>query len=481
MINLKIIFFILGVLISVLSISMVVPLTLDYMYYNDLSVFFPSFLISSFFGLSLILAFRNNDKKISVNDTIIITVLSLPVLCLFSSLPFFLDKNISMFSEAFFEATSGLTTTGASIYNNVENLSKGLLIWRAILQWLGGIGIIIFAIAILPILNIGGMQLFTQDWKEKDNDLHHRSKELAKLVGGVYLFFTVIIFLLLWIFGMPFFEAFCHSLTTVATGGFSTNNNSVAHYNSFFIELIIVLGMIIASLPFTLYLSSLHKGFSAFKDKQVIIFLLLIYFFTLSLTIWNYFENNIAFFTSLRLALFNGVSVMTGTGFTTDNFSNWGSFSSSLFLIMMLIGGCTGSTTGGIKVFRIQILFFIIMKELKNINSPRAIFSSNYKNQLINEDIINSVMVIIIFFLVGVFFISLIFFMHGYDFITSISAAITSICVVGPGLGNIIGPSENFSNLPANLKITLSAAMIVGRLEFIAFFVLLLPSFWTQK
>ena len=161
--------------------------------------------------------------------------------------------------------------------------------------------------------------------------------------------------------------------------------------------------------------------------------------------------------------------------------SNWGSFSSSLFLIMMLIGGCTGSTTGGIKVFRIQILFFIIMKELKNINSPRAIFSSNYKNQLINEDIINSVMVIIIFFLVGVFFISLIFFMHGYDFITSISAAITSICVVGPGLGNIIGPSENFSNLPANLKITLSAAMIVGRLEFIAFFVLLLPSFWTQK
>ncbi len=481
MINLKIIFFILGVLISVLSISMVVPLTLDYMYYNDLSVFFPSFFITSFFGLSLILAFRNNDKKISVNDTIIITVLSLPVLCLFSSLPFFLDKNISMFSEAFFEATSGLTTTGASIYNNVENLSKGLLIWRAILQWLGGIGIIIFAIAILPILNIGGMQLFTQDWKEKDNDLHHRSKELAKLVGGVYLFFTVIIFLLLWIFGMPFFEAFCHSLTTVATGGFSTNNNSVAHYNSFFIELIIVLGMIIASLPFTLYLSSLHKGFSAFKDKQVIIFLLLIYFFTLSLTIWNYFENNIAFFTSLRLALFNGVSVMTGTGFTTDNFSNWGSFSSSLFLIMMLIGGCTGSTTGGIKVFRIQILFFIIMKELKNINSPRAIFSSNYKNQLINEDIINSVMVIIIFFLVGVFFISLIFFMHGYDFITSISAAITSICVVGPGLGNIIGPSENFSNLPANLKITLSAAMIVGRLEFIAFFVLLLPSFWTQK
>ncbi len=481
MINLKIIFFILGVLISVLSISMVLPLILDYLYYQRLSVFCPSFLISSFFGLSLILAFRNNDKKISVNDTILITVLSLPVLCFFASLPFFLDANVLTFSEAFFEATSGLTTTGATIYNNVESLSKGLLIWRSVLQWLGGIGIIIFAIAILPILNIGGMQLFTQDWKEKDFDLHHRSKELAKLVGGVYLLFTVIIYLFLWILGMPTFEAFCHSLTTVATGGFSTNDNSIAYYNNIFIELIIVLGMIIASLPFTLYLSSLHKGLKAFKDSQVIIFLLLICFFTFSLTTWNYYESNIAFLTSLRLALFNGVSVMTGTGFTTTDFSSWGSFSTTLFLIMMLIGGCTGSTTGGIKVFRIQILFFIIMKELKRIRSPRAIFSSNYKNQLITSDIINSVMVIIIFFLTGVFVISLIFFMQGYDFITSISAAITSISVVGPGLGNIIGPEENFSSLPANLKITLSIAMIVGRLEFIAFFVLLLPSFWTQK
>ena len=172
---------------------------------------------------------------------------------------------------------------------------------------------------------------------------------------------------------------------------------------------------------------------------------------------------------------------MTGTGYTTANFSSWGSFSTSLFLIMMLIGGCTGSTTGGIKVFRIQILFLIIMKELKKVNSPRAIFSSNYKNQLINDEIINSVMVIIIFFIVGIFFISTIFFLHGYDFITSISAAITSISVVGPGLGSIIGPAENFSSLPANLKITLSVAMIMGRLEFIAFFVLLLPSFWKQK
>ena len=396
-------------------------------------------------------------------------------------MPFYFDQNILRFSDAFFEATSGLTTTGASIYSNVESLSLGLLAWRSLIQWLGGIGIIIFAIAILPILNIGGMQLFTQDWKEKDFDLHYRSKELAKLVGIVYLSFTLLIFLVLWILGMPVFEAFCHSLTTVATGGFSTNNNSIGHYNNLFIELVVVLGMILASLPFTLYLSSFQKGIKAFKDTQVFTFLVLIFLFTLAITSWNYFQNNIDFFFSLRLALFNGVSVMTGTGYTTADFSSWGSFSSTLLLIMMLIGGCTGSTTGGVKIFRIQILVFVLIKELKKINSPRSVFSSNYKNQIINDDIINSVMVIILFFLGGVFIVSLIFYMHGYDFITSVSAAITSISVVGPGLGNIIGPEESFSSLPSSLKIVLSASMIMGRLEFIAFFVLLLPSFWKQK
>ena len=481
MINLKIILFILGVLVSVLSISMVIPLTFNLFFNDSFYVFFTSFLISSSFGFSLIIAFRNNEKKISVNDTIIITVLSLPILCFFASLPFYFDKNSLSFSDAFFEATSGLTTTGASIYNDVESLPLGLLVWRSLIQWLGGIGIIIFAIAILPILNIGGMQLFTQDWKEKDLDLHYRSKELAKLVGIVYLFFTLLIFLALCIFGMPLFDAFCHSLTTVATGGFSINNNSIAHYNNLFIELTIILGMILASLPFTLYLSSFQKGIKAFNDTQVFTFLILIFLFTLAITSWNYFQNNINFLISLRLALFNGVSVMTGTGYTTTDFSSWGSFSSALLLIMMLIGGCTGSTTGGIKIFRIQILVFVLVKELKKINSPRSVFSSNYKNQLINDDIINSVMVIILFFLGGIFIISLIFFMHGYDFITSISAAITSISVVGPGLGNIIGPEENFSSLASSLKMVLSAAMIMGRLEFIAFFVLLLPSFWSPK
>ena len=239
--------------------------------------------------------------------------------------------------------------------------------------------------------------------------------------------------------------------------------------------------MILASLPFTIYLSSLQRGLGAFKDSQVFIFLAMILLFTLTISSWNYFHNNFDFLVSFRLALFNGVSIMTGTGYTTTDFSNWGSFSNALFLIMMLIGGCTGSTTGGIKVFRIQILLFVIIKELKRLSSPRAVFSQHYKGQIINDDIINSVMVIILFFLLGIFTVSTVFLINGYDFLTSVSAAITSICVVGPGLGTIIGPEETFSTLSANLKVTLSVAMIMGRLEFIAFFVLLLPGFWNQK
>ena len=208
MINLKIIFFILGILISTLGIAMLIPLVTNFIYQENIYIFLSSLLISSFFGFSLILAFRNNNKKITIKDTIVITVLSFPVLCFFASLPFYFDQNVVDFSEAFFEATSGLTTTGATIYNNVEVLSSGLLIWRSLIQWLGGIGIIIFAIAILPILNIGGMQFFTVDWKEKDFDLHFRSKELAKLVGSVYLSFTLAIFLMLWVFECQFLKQF---------------------------------------------------------------------------------------------------------------------------------------------------------------------------------------------------------------------------------------------------------------------------------
>ena len=481
MLNLRIIFFFIGILITTLGISMLVPFLFEvYNSANNIKTFISCSFFTLLVGISILIAFRTEEKKVNIKDTIVITTLSWPVLVLFSSLPFFYGTEVKDFSEAFFEATSGLTTTGASIYNNVESLSIGILIWRSMLQWIGGIGIIVFAISIIPILNTGGMKLFTQNWIEKPEELHYRPKELVKSLGFIYIFFTILIFLLLSISGLSIFDSLCHAMTTVATGGFSTHNNSVGYYNNFFTEIIIVIGMLLASLPFTLYISFLRKKYSIFNDSQVLLFLSLITIFILALAIWIHIENNLDILIALRLALFNGISVMTGTGFSTENFSNWGSFSNTLLLTMMFIGGCSGSTTGGLKIFRIQILFLIIIKELKTIRSPRSITSINYKNDYINDQVINSVMLIILCFIASIFIITSLFTYYGYDFITSISAAITSVFVVGPGLGNIIGPSESFTQLPNILKYTLSIGMIVGRLEFLTFLIILVPKFWTK-
>ena len=297
MINLRIILFFLGILISSLGLAMILPLGIEFIYSgaNKSSFLIPT-LLTLFIGITLILAFNKEEKKVNIKDTILITTLSWPVMIILASLPFYLDSSTNYFIDAIFEATSGLTTTGATIYQNVEHLSLGILVWRSLLQWLGGLGIIVFAIAIIPVFNIGGIKLFTQDWSEKPKDLHYRPKEIAKLLGSIYISFTLIILILLHISGLGLFDAFCHSLTTVATGGFSTKSSSIGFYNNVFTELIIVFGMLIASLPFTLYVSCFRKNFSIINDSQVILFLSLIIFFVIIVTIWIHFENNINFF-----------------------------------------------------------------------------------------------------------------------------------------------------------------------------------------
>ena len=481
MINLRIVLFFIGILITSLGTTMILPLLVEIKTSGiNTSNFFMSTLITLFFGITLILAFNKEEKKVNVKDTILITTLSWPIMIILSSLPFYLDTNCQHFVDAIFEATSGLTTTGATIHNNVEYLSTGILLWRALLQWLGGLGIIIFAIAIIPIFNIGGIKLFTQDWSEKPKDLHYRPKEIAKLLGSIYISFTLIILMLLCVSGLNFFDAFSHALTTIATGGFSTKSSSIGYYNNFFTELIIIFGMLAASLPFTLYIACFRKNFISLFDSQVLLFFSLVIFFVSSIALWVHINNNINIFLALRLSMFNSISIMTGTGYSTENFSNWGYFANTLFLMMMLIGGCSGSTTGGMKIFRMQILWALVIKELKTIRSPRAISNINLKNININDNIVNSVMIIFFCFIFSVFFISSVFMFYGYDFITSISAAVTSVSVVGPGLGNIIGPEESFGQLPNTLKLLLSFGMILGRLEYLAFLIVLAPQFWIK-
>lgn len=482
MINLKAVLYIIGLLISIMGLTMFVPAIFEYILGDNKKVILTFISLGSLgliIGGSFSLAFKSNNMKVSIKDTFILTSFSWLLLCFFSALPFWFILPIS-FIDAFFEATSGLTTTGATVFSNLDTMSKGLLFWRSLLQWLGGLGIIVLAIAILPILSIGGMQLFNNNWNDNPDTLKYKAKELTKILGTTYLLLTFICGILLWFAGLSTFDSICHSMTTIATGGFSTHDTSIGFFNSIYVEIIIIVGMIMSSLPFMLYFKGLNKKNLIFKDPQVKLFLFLAFFFVLIIAIWLTNHKDIPFLTALRLSSFNSISIMTGTGYATSNFTNWGTFAVSVMLFMMLIGGCTGSTTGGLKIFRIQVLFALIIREVKKIASPRAITKVNFAGKPLEEKVIASIMILVIVFFISIAIVSISLSLYGYDLITSISAGASAIAIVGPGLGAIIGPAHNFASLPDNIKIILALAMLLGRLEFIAVLVVLRPKFWLK-
>ncbi len=480
MINLKAVSYVIGILISTLGLAMLLPAFFELA--NDgkeAKTFLYIGTMCLITGGALTLAFKSNLMEITNRDTIILSTLSWIILCFFAALPIWASGNSLSFVDSFFEATSGLTTTGATILTNLESKSEGILVWRALLQWLGGLGIIVIAIAILPILNIGGMQLFSNEWNEKPDNLKRRATELAKLLGIIYLSLTLLCALMLWFVGLSKFDALCHSMTTIATGGFSTHDKSIGYFNNSKVEIIIIIGMLISSLPFVLFLDSYRKKKNLiFNDSQVKTFLFITLFFILTLTFWLYYSQNIKFTSALRMSAFNGISIITGTGYASADFSKWGSFAITIMFFMMLIGGCTGSTTGGLKIFRIQILFLLISKEIKKAYSPRSVANVNYAGKTIEENTITSIMILITIFLLTILLVAISLSLSGYDLLTSLSAGASAVSIVGPGLGPILGPAENFSLLPDHSKITLAFAMILGRLEFLTVIVIFTPKFW---
>ena len=280
---------------------------------------------------------------------------------------------------------------------------------------------------------------------------------------------------------MPLFDSICHAMTTIATGGYSTQNNSIGHYDSLSIEIVIILGMIMASLPFILFVKMYNNDIkSIFLDKQVRGFFLLLLLSIFIIAIWLNTKLNINFIDAIRFSAFNVISVITGTGYSTEDFSKWGGFAIGLLFIFMLVGGCTGSTTGGIKIFRIQILFKVILQQIQKVIRPHQIVKITYSKALIDDKTTLSILALIFLFIASVFIIAAILYFMGLDLLTSFSAAATSIAVVGPGLSNEIGPTGNFSLLPNQAKWVLSAAMIIGRLEFLAVLILIMPSFWKK-
>jgi trk system potassium uptake protein TrkH len=475
--NYKTVFFTLGILQIILGVSMFIPIIAQFVYSEVDSSFFGASIITIVFGTLFFLSNLDHDRKLSLQQAFLLTALSWLNIAIFGSLPFIFSTIELTITDAFFESMSGITTTGSTIISNLENTPKGILLWRAILQWLGGIGIIVMAITLMPIMNVGGMQLFKISSNDSSEKILPKSKEIALRLIYIYSGLTVLCAFAYWIFGMGKFDSLTHSMTTIATGGFSNYNQSIGYFNSIPIEISSMIFIILGSLPFIAYIKFMSGDKKIFlRDIQIKTFIKIIIATIIILSIYLLITNGNEF--SLRSISFNTISILTGTGYVSAEFDGWGSFPLTLFFALMFIGGCAGSTTCGVKIFRVQILYLFITNQLKKIIYPKGVFVIKYDQNSVDDKFIASIISFIYFYFVIFFILAAVLSLTGLDFITAISGAATSISNVGPGLGPIIGPNGDFSSLPDISKWVLTVGMILGRLELFAILVLFLPSFW---
>ena len=476
----KTVFFLIGVLLIVLGISMLAPYTMQIVFNENSHSFISSSFVTIFIGILFILANLEEEFKLNLRQTFLFSTLAWVMVAIFGSLPFLLSAADFTVSEAFFESMSGITTTGATIISDLDSSPKSILLWRAIMQWLGGIGIVVMAITILPLLKVGGMQLFKMEGPDTTEKILPRTIEVATIIISTYVALTFFCGFFYWIFGMTIFDSVCHAMTTIATGGFSTHNDSIGFFKNSNIEIIASIFIILGSIPFISYLKfSQGNRKIFFTDVQI---KGLIYLLTISITIMFVYLLFINFESSLldkiRISSFNVISILSGTGYVTDDFGLWGKFSLIFFLFLMFIGGCAGSTACGIKIFRLQMLLIFLRDHVKKLIRPNSVIITKYNNQKISDDFIKSVIIFIFTFLFIFLIIAMLLSISGLDFITSISGAASSISNVGPGLGDLIGPNGNYKDLPDLSKWILSAGMLLGRLELFAVLVLFFPSFW---
>jgi trk system potassium uptake protein len=478
----KTVFFLLGILLIVLGLSMLVPYTIQVFLVENSHSFISASFVTIFFGVLCVLTNLENELKLNLKQIFLFTTLAWFFVAVFGSLPFLLSPTPLSISEAFFESMSGITTTGATVITDLENTSKSILLWRSIMQWLGGIGIVVMAITVLPLLKVGGMQLFKMEGPLSTEKILPRTLEVATIIISTYLILTFLCAFFYWIFGMSIFDSIAHSMTTIATGGFSTHNDSIGYFESSNIEIVASIFIISGSIPFITYLKFIKGNKKIFfQDSQIkgLTNLLLVSFLIMFLYLFlvNYESS---YFDKIRISSFNVISILSGTGYVTDDFSLWGNFSLIFFLFLMFIGGCAGSTACGIKIFRLQMLFIFLKNQIKKLISPNSIIISKYNNQKITDDFIKSVIIFIFSFLFLFLIISILLSISGLDFLTSISGAASAISNVGPGLGEMIGPNGNYKNIPDISKWILAFGMLLGRLELFAVLVLFFPSFWRE-
>lgn len=480
MFDLRPVGYVIGLLVSALGAAMVLPMLVDLAEGRGHWISFAeSAALTVLIGTLLSVSCANAVREgLSIQQTFLLTTGVWIALPIFGAIPFVLGETDARFVDAFFEAMSGLTTTGSTVFTGLDTLPKGLLLWRGILQWLGGIGIIVVAMVFLPELKVGGMQIFRSESFDTLGKILPRATAIAGQISVIYVGLTFACMMSYLVFGMNVFDATIHALTTVSTGGFSSYDASFGTFSGP-MEYVASVFMILAALPFVRYVQLINGNSTPlWRDSQIRVFLavILVLVVVMAITLLHIFPHHPE--QAFREALFNITSIISGTGYASVDYMTWGPFLISLFFFVGLIGGCAGSTSCSIKIFRYQLLFASIKTQISRIRSPHGIFTPRYEGRPVADDVLNSVMTFFMFFVVSLGVLAVALGLTGLDFTTSLSGAATALGNIGPGLGDIIGPAGNFSSLNDPAKWLLIIGMLIGRLELMAVYVILTVKFW---
>jgi len=473
---------VLGLLLIFLSAVMLLPIPFSLYYGEGESIFFIISALITFAAGFAAFKFTRLDRDVRAREGFAIVTLGWISFALLGCLPFLLSGYIPSLTDAFFETMSGFTTTGATILVNIEELPHGLLFWRSFTQWLGGMGIIVLSIAILPFLGVGGMQLFKAEVPGPAPDkLTPRVTQTAKILWGVYILISALETLLLMLGGMNLFEALCHTFGTMATGGFSTKDASIGHYNSAYIDYVIIFFMLVAGTNFSLHYRFLKREFKSYiKNNEFRLLIFLIGSATLLIGIHTFLHHYSNAETAFRKTVFQVTSILTTTGYTTADFEQWAFNSQFILLMLMFIGGCAGSTGGGMKIIRLYVLIKFVLVEIRHLMHPKAVIPVRVGNTVIPRDIVRNILgflaLMIGLFIGGVIVMTIL----GLDLVSAFAAVAATLNNVGPGLGSV-GPTDNYAHIPLIGKWVLTFFMLAGRLEIYTVLILLAPSFWKKS
>lgn len=466
-------------MVCLVAVAMLVPMSVDFADgHSSWLVFAVSALVTLFIGVLMVLfAYDRRPVRAGLREAFLLTTLCWTMVSAFAAMPF-LGLGLPI-ADAYFESVSALTTTGATVITNLDGQPRGILLWRALLQGIGGLGIIVVAILILPFLRIGGMQLFQTESSDRSEKVVPRTQQLVASICGVFVTLLLACMIAFMLLGMTPFDAICHALSTVATGGFSTHDQSFAFFLSPALHWAAIFFMVCGALPFVLYIKAVRGDANVlWRDQQVRGFLLLIFTASLAITMWLVIARGIHYADAVTLATFNVVSVITTTGFTSADYGAWGPFVTGVFFLLLFVGGCSGSTSGGIKIYRLQVASLLTRSHLLHLISPHRIVTLLYNGRRLPEDVPFSVVAFLALYMTTIGLFTVVLAAMGLDLVTALSSAATAVSNVGPGLGPIVGPVGTFAGLPAGAKWVLSFAMLLGRLELFTVLVLFRPEFW---